>query len=132
MNTLFALAAAVGLLASGVIHLAAAAGMAIPGWGFFLHFGVLLIGLPIIWSWRRSESGAPRLRYGWAALRNCPTGLKLMILVLFGYMLFELSIWVSGLRDTDPNDFWRFISAAWMAGFAAELAFLYQPAQPKT
>lgn len=129
MNTLFSLAAAAGLMASGVIHVAAAAGMAIPGWGFVLHFGVLVIGLPIIWSWRRSESGAPRLRYGWAALATAPAGLKLMILALFAYMLYELVIWLSGFRDTDPNNFWRFISSAWMTGFAAELAFLYRPSR---
>lgn len=137
MNVLlypFRLLSALGLLLSICSHLAALAGLPIPGGNLVwaLHMGIFVVWLPTVLVAHRMARHGKRSDFWKLVLSGCPPWVRYALYGLFGYAAINFvlgSIDVSGrhARPTaaSPAAEVRLFSGHWMIFYGAAFATLY-------
>ncbi|MEW6352189.1 MAG: zinc ribbon domain-containing protein [Thermodesulfobacteriota bacterium] len=128
----FIVLAAVGLLASLMVHFCAVLGIPNPlgpaAWG--LHVGIFAVWIPAVIVSQRMTKGSNRADFWKDALRGCPPWMKVITLVFFVYALGNFAwffLKTVGLRasETPESAVFRGFSGHWMAFYSAAVAILY-------
>jgi len=137
MNVLlypFMLLSAIGLLLSVGSHLAALAGLPIPGGSLVwsLHVGIFVVWLPTVLVANRMSRYGKRSDFWKLALSGCPTWARYALYGLFGYAVLNFIFGISNLpshRDgSDASNSGagvRLFSGHWMVFYGAAFATLY-------
>lgn len=128
------LLSAIGLLLSVGSHLAALAGIPMPGgnlvWG--LHGGIFVVWLPTVWIANRMARHGRRSDFWKLALSGCPNWARYFLYALFAYAILNFLYGMSvGVGRGKPNEAEglgsevRLFSGHWMVFYGAAFATLY-------
>jgi len=129
---LFMLLSALGLVLSIGSHLAALAGLPIPGgssvWG--LHIGIFVVWLPTVLVANRMARHGKRADFWKLVLSGCPAWARYALYGLFGYAVFNFIIGMGGVTSHQKSNGGtslgevRLFSGHWMVFYGAAFATL--------
>jgi hypothetical protein len=123
--------AALGLLLSLLVHIAALAGLPVPGAAMVLYVAIFVVWIPACFIANRRTQDVPQRDFWKATLRNCPRWMKRIVYALALYTIVNLTIFtVRTIARPQPKGniqpaVLRSLSGHWMAFYAAAFAFLY-------
>jgi len=127
--------AAIGLVLSLWIHLAAVAGQEVApqSWLVTLSIGIFVVFLPAIFVAQRRVGSRSRKDYWKVALAGSPEWVRYLVYIAAGYAVVNFIIFVSQVQQGKsvgtPVIIWRVFSGHWMAFYLAALAILYAAAR---
>jgi hypothetical protein len=129
----FMVLAACGFALSVAAHIAALAGIAIPGGGqvWVLHIGIFVVWLPTVLVGNRIARYANRKDFWKVALAGCPAWMRRGLFVLFGYAIVNFILFIVSTTSQPkptgaaPPSVTRGFSGHWMVFYAAAFATLY-------
>lgn len=123
--------AAVGLVLSLLVHIAALAGLPVPGAAMVLHIAIFVVWIPACFIANRRTQDVPQRDFWKATLRNCPRWMKRIVYALALYTIVNFTIFTVRTiarpqpKGNIPPAVVRSLSGHWMAFYAAAFAFLY-------
>lgn len=123
--------AAIGLMLSLAVHVAAIAGVRLFGSAAMtLHVGMLVVWLPAVLSAQQSTRNNRRKMFWKAALRGCPRWMKALTYGFFAYALMNFAYFMmtaAGGKHSGPPDAatLRGFSGHWMAFYSGAMSVLY-------
>ncbi len=136
MNTLaypFLWLSAIGFGLSFASHICAWLGREGPlgEYSVSLHFGVFVVWLPAVLALRTLTRNSPHEDIWQAALRGCPTWMRLAVSVVFGYTMLNFLVFLASTVSTKqgsgpmPPAIVRGFSGHWMLFYGVAYATLY-------
>ena len=122
--------AAIGLILSCLVHLAAWLGVPVPAGANVLHYGIVVVWLPTIYVSNRLVKDFKHQDFWNAALRGCPAWMRYLVNGCFAYAFVSFGgFLVYHLVTGHALPMVRSLSGHWMAFYSAAFAVLYSGAQ---
>jgi hypothetical protein len=129
----FILLSGIGLFLSLLVHLCSLLGLQIPfhEYAWNLHFGIFIVWIPTVIVAQKLSKDVPRKDFWRAALRGCPTWMKGMTYLFFGYAFINFAVFIFSKKTGSGNDLgassveFRGFSGHWMAFYSAALSVLF-------
>ena len=125
--------AAIGLIASLVVHVSALLGMSSPlgeeSW--VLHIGIFVVWLPAVLVLQSLTREFKQKDLWRAALRGCPDWMRWTIWGFSGYALVNFTVFAVSMGGSSPRggptpgSVWRGFSGHWMAFYSVAFAIMY-------
>jgi hypothetical protein len=123
--------AALGLVLSLTVHVAALAGLPVPGAAMALHVAIFVVWIPACFLANRRTQDVPQRDFWKATLRNCPRWMKRIVYALVLYTFVNFTVFLVQTigqpqpKGNVPPAVFRGFSGHWMAFYAAAFAVLY-------
>ena len=125
--------AAGGFILSVAAHLAALAGIAVPGGGLVwaLHIGIFVVWIPTVLVSSRITRYSNRRDFWKTALAGCPPWMRRALYIVFGYALLNFILFIASTSGhpkpvgAAPPSVIRGFSGHWMVFYGAAFATLY-------